>query len=104
MDILNKIRSEINDNQAVKVAASRLDWTTENGVEFSFNAVPHLLQSGESAEISIYGKRLRPQSTGLQTLDAEEINGVLMIMPSMTPFAQFVEEAKSLSPELARSL
>ena len=104
MGILDKIRSEINDDQAVKVISNHLYWTTENGVEFSFNAFPLVLPPGESAEISIFGKRFCPQSAGLQELNVEEVNRQLMIMPSRIDFSQFVDDAKNLSPELARSL
>ena len=100
MSILDKIRSEINDVQAAKVVSNRLDWTTENGVEFSFCAVP-LLSGGEAAEIYIFGKRLSPQSAGLQQLDVEEKNGKLMVVPSMVDFADFVKNAKGLPQETA---
>lgn len=103
MSILDKICSEINDVQAVKVISNRLDWTTENGVEFSFCAVP-LLFGGEAAEIYIFGKRLRPQSAGLQQLDVEEKNGELMVVPSMVNFSDFVQDAKGLPQEKAWQL
>ncbi|HEH9419895.1 hypothetical protein [Aeromonas caviae] len=100
MSILDKIRSEINDVQAAKVVSNRLDWTTENGVEFSFCAVP-LLSGGEAAEIYIFNKRLSPQSAGLQQLNVEEKNGKLMVVPSMVDFADFVKNAKGLPQETA---
>lgn len=103
MSVLDKISSEINDDQAVKVISNRLDWTTENGVEFSFCAVP-LLLGGEAAEISIFGKRLSPQIAGLQQQDVEEKNGKLMVVPSMIDFSDFVKNAKGLSQETARRL